>query len=328
MAKAKQTKVAEPTGAPETSKAQNVADISSKLQGMLNQSAAEQRGDADVDKDVPRAKNAGGKATWKGVMTLPNGSGGQLAQFAVSTCTAVDDEKFERNMFHSAECKNRLEYGAMKCTGCGAEVDKKSAVKGVVRDGEVILISDEELAALVPQNEKTMRITEYVESTEIDPIYFESTEFLYPQDEKNKAAATTFAVLEAMLRRTGRVAKGMRVKRGKQQEFVVRPYGGRGLTINLIRSGYEVRNASDLWDVVEVDNVMVEMFAAVAEADTKKFTPAKRDQYLANANKLVADKQAGVKTECPTPEPEAKGTDDLLAALKATLAAQAAKAGK
>jgi DNA end-binding protein Ku len=326
MAKAKQTKVATPEATPATAPKGNVADISSKLQDMLNANAAEQRGDANVDANVPQRKIAGGKATWKGTMQLPNGQGGILAKFAVSTCKAVDDEKFERHMFHSAECLNPVKQSAMKCSGCGAEgLNQFNTVKGVEVDGQIVLVSDEELAALVPQNEKNMRIVEYVESHEIDPIYFEATEFLYPQEDKTNAAATTFGMLEQMLRRTGRVAKGIRVKRGKQQEFVVRPFGNRGLTINLIRADYEVRSTSDLWAVVDVPSEAVEMFAAVAEADLKPFTPAKRDQYLANANKLVADKIAGVKTDCPTPEPEQKGTDDLLAALKAAVAAKAGK---
>src|SRR5271169_393100 len=108
MAKAKQTKVAE------------AADVASKLADMLNQTAKEERGDANVDVDVPMKKVAGGKATWKGVIELPNGNGGVLAKFAVKTCKAIDDEKFERHMFHSAECLNPVKQGAMKCSGCGA----------------------------------------------------------------------------------------------------------------------------------------------------------------------------------------------------------------
>jgi len=321
MAKAKQTKVAEPAKAP----VQNPNDIAADLANMLKQSAKEQRGDADVNSGVPMKKAAGGRATWKGVLELPNGKGGVLAKFAVKSCTAVDDEKFERHMYHSAECKSPVKQDSMFCTGCGAKgLTRFNTVKGVEVGGEVILISDEELAAMVPQNEKTMRILEYVEGTQIDPVYIESTEFLYPEDEKSGASALTFAMVAAMLRETGKVAKGIRVKRGKEQYFVIRPFGNKGLTLNLIRAEYEVRDASSLWGDVVIPQGAVEMFKQVAEGDTKDvFTPALRDQFLANCNKLVADKVAGVKTECPTPEPEQKGTDDLLAALKAAVAANA-----
>lgn len=339
MATAKQKKtVATPEVTPAAAPATgNVADISSKLQNMLNQNAAEARGDAKVDENLPQSKIAGGRATWSGVMELPNGQGGVLAKFALKTGTAVDDEKFERHMYHAATvgdgdaahvCHGALKESDMSCQGCGAKVskyDKTAVVKGVDHNGTIIEISDDELKALVPQNEKTMKVTEYVEAHEIDPIYLEKTEFIYPADDKANAAATTFGMLEGMLRRTNRVAKGIRVSRGKQQEFVVRPYAGRGMTINVLRAAYEVRSTTDLWAVVDVPSEAIEMFAAVAEADLKPFTPAKRDQYLANANKLVADKVAGVKTECPTPEPEQKGTDDLLAALKAAVAAKAGK---
>jgi len=317
MAKAKQTKVAE------------AADVASKLADMLNGAAKEERGDANVDVDVPMRKVAGGKATWTGVMELPNGSGGVLAKFAVKACKAVEDEKFERHMYHSATCLNSLKYSDMKCEGCGETVSKSAAVKGVKSDGEVILVSDEELASLVPQNEKTMRITEYVESSEIDPIYIEGTEFLYPEEDKSRSAAMTFGALGAMLRQAGWVAKGVRVKRGKEQYFVIRPYGVSGLTLNLIRAEYEVRDASSLWVPVDVPSEIVDMMRTVGESSKKeKFTPAKRDQFLANVDRLVASKIAGTAPDCPTPEPEQKGTDDLLAALKATLNARAAKAGK
>ena len=315
MAKAKQTKVAE------------AADVASKLADMLNGAAKEERGDANVDVDVPMRKVAGGKATWTGVMELPNGSGGVLAKFAVKACKAVEDEKFERHMYHSAECKSRVQRGDMVCSGCAATgLNQYNTVKGVERDGEVILISDEELAALTPQNEKTMRITEYVESSEIDPIYIEGTEFLYPEEDKSRSAAMTFGALGAMLRQAGWVAKGVRVKRGKEQYFVIRPYGVSGLTLNLIRAEYEVRDASSLWTSIDVPSEMTEMMLTVGEGSKKEFAPAKRDQYLANANKLVASKKAGTAPDCPTPEPEQKGTDDLLAALKAAMA-KGAKAG-
>jgi DNA end-binding protein Ku len=240
----------------------------------------------------------------------------------------VDEEKFERHMYHSAECKHPLEqFNVMTCKGCGASVPKSAAVKGVESNGEVILISDEELAKLVPQNEKTMKVLEYCEASEIDPIYFEGKpEFAYP----DKGGEMTFAVMREFMKRTGKVAKGIRVKRGKEEYFVVRPYGQNGMTIHLLRADYEVRDASSLWLPVAVNGEAVELFAALAEtpALTKPFTAAKRDQYLANANKLVEAKRTGKTPDCPTPEPEQSGTDDLLAKLKATLAARAAKAGK
>lgn len=328
MAKAKQTKVADaPKAAPAPEpQAQSAKDISAKLRDMLNQSAKDERGDANVDENVPQRKIAGGRATWSGTMVLPPLPDGRVVQFAVNTCTATDDESFERHTYHSETCKNRLKQGDMTCSGCGEKLPRNGGVKGVESDGEIVFVSDEELAKLVPMNDKTMRITEYVTAGEIDPIYFESTEFLYAREEKGgNAAQVTTAALEGMLRKNDWVAKGIRVKRGKEQYFVVRPYNSRGLTINLIRAEYEVRDAATLWGDVETPEQMVELFTTVSEPYKMKFTPAKRDQFHANANKLVADKKAGVTTECPTPEPERKGTDDLLAALKAAVAAKAGK---
>lgn len=302
----------------------NPTDVAAKLAAAL--SGATKEASSAASTNVPAKKIAGGKATWKGVIELPDGNGGVLAKFAVKSCKAIDDEKFERHMYHSAECKNPVKREDMACSGCGAKgLNQYNTVKGVVVNGEVILVSDEELAAMVPQNEKTMRITEYVDGSNIDPIYFESTEFLYPEDEKKGAAQLTFAALGQMLRLDGTVAKGVRVKRGKEQYFVVRPFGNNGLTINLLRAEYEVRDASSLWASTDVPSEVVDMMRTVGEASKKEeFTPANRDQFLVNCDKLVAEKVSGIRTECPTPEPEQKGTDDLLEKLKAAMAASAA----
>lgn len=310
---AKSKKETEPTV---TSAADPAATLADMLSGKAKQTAA------GVDTNVPMKKAAGGKSTWKGTMSIPNPAGGILSVFAVKTYKATDEEKFERHMYHSAECLNSLKYGEMACAGCGTKVSKSAAVKGTEVDGKIVLISDDELSKMVAQNEKSMKISEYINADDVNAVYIESTDFVAP----DKGGEIAFALLVETLRRNNLVAKGQRVSKGKVQEFILRPYGQQGLTMHYLFADHEVREAASLWLPMQVNPEMVELFSQIAESMTKPFSPAKQDTYMANCKALAQSKASGETVNCPTPEQEAKqSTDDLLAQLKATLAATAKK---
>lgn len=312
MAKAKKATAPEATATP--------ADLGKKLEEMLGAKAKATA--SDVNAEVPMKKAAGGKSTWKGTMSIPNPAGGVLSVFGVKTYKATDEETFERHMYHSADCLNSLKYGAMTCQGCGAEVSKSAAVKGTEVDGKIVLISDDELSKMVAQNEKSMKITEYVSADDVNAVYIESTDFVAA----DKGGEMAFAMLVETLKRNNLVAKGHRVSKGKVQEFILRPYGQQGLTMHYLFADHEVRDANSLWLPVQVNPEMIELFSQIAEGMTKPFSPAKQDTYVKNCKALAKSKAAGTAPECPTPEAEQKqSTDDLLAQLKATLAATAKK---
>lgn len=305
--------MAKPKKATETTV--NAADAAATLADMLSGKAKATA--ADVDVNAPMKKAAGARSTWKGTLSIPNPQGGILSVFAVKTYTATDEEKFERHMYHSAECLNPVKQGDHVCSGCGVKMNKSAAVKGSEINGKIVLISDEEVAKLQIQNEKSMKITEYIDETEIDPIYFNGSDFVAP----DKGGETAFAMLVATMQRTGLVAKGVRVSRGKEQYFILRPFGQHGVEMLYLRAEYEVRDASSLWLPMQVNEEMVELFAKLTESMKKPFTAAKQDSYIANCKKLAEAKAAGTVVDCPTPESEQKAsTDDLLAQLKATLA--------
>lgn len=319
MAKAKAAKSEKTNGAAVATPVIDPAvDAAQKLSDMLGGKAKQAASDVNVDVDLPLKKNAGARSTWKGTLSIPNPAGGILSVFAVKTYTATDEEKFERHMYHSADCMNPVKQGDHVCSGCGEKLNKSAAVKGSEVNGKIVLISDDEVAKLQVQNEKSMKITEYIDEIEIDPTYYNGSDFVAP----DKGGETAFSMLVATLRHTGLVAKGVRVSRGKEQYFVLRPFGQHGLEMLYLRAEYEVRNANGLWLPMAVNPEMVELFSKLTESMKKPFTAAKQDSYIANCKKLAAAKATGETVDCPTPEKEAAAsTDDLLAQLKATLAA-------
>jgi DNA end-binding protein Ku len=83
----------------------------------------------------------------------------------------------------------------------GEEVPWDAMVKGYeYEDGRYVLLSKEELEAVVPKLTKTIQIDDFVTLSEIDPILFDKPYMLEPGKRGHKA----YALLRETLRRTGR----------------------------------------------------------------------------------------------------------------------------
>jgi non-homologous end joining protein Ku len=167
------------------SKTENVADLSAKLGQMMNESAQQ---DSSDPAPAPEKKSAS-RSNFKGELLIPAPQGGVLSVIPIKTYVAVDEDKVERHMYHSADCRNSLNYGAMTCSGCGTVVDKNSAVKGVEVDGKIILVSDDDLKSQQPMRDGKMKILEYVNETDINPIYYEDAEFVVPDRQSSERRA-------------------------------------------------------------------------------------------------------------------------------------------
>jgi DNA end-binding protein Ku len=263
-----------------------------------------------------------GTLTAFGLMTIP-----------VKTYKATDEDGVSFNQVHTcADGKvSQLKQGSMHCPCCDVDVAKTDIQKGYNLGNEkapkFVTFSADEISGQKPSGDKTMELSGYVDATDIDPIFYESTEFIAA----DKGGEKAFATLLAGLKKTGKVAKGIRVKGGRQQEFVVRPYGQNGMAVSYLRTATEVREFNKIASVV-TNPEEVELLATLIERYEDKFTPATEDQFLANVRRMVEAKAAGAAVTVPAATPDKAVTTDLMAALKASLAAapkaKAAAAGK
>src|SRR5437588_13067505 len=88
---------------------------------------------------------------------------------------------------------------------CPAEdkpIERSDTVKGYeFRKGEYVVIEPEEIKKIEPRTAKAMEILEFVKQEEIDPVYFESSYYLAPDE----AAKKPYALLEKAVKDTGYV---------------------------------------------------------------------------------------------------------------------------
>jgi DNA end-binding protein Ku len=204
----------------------------------------------------------------------------------------------------------------------GDEVAFEDIVKGYeLTPDRYVLIEPEELDALDPKATKTIDIEEFVDLSEIDPIYYDHSYYLAPAT----GGAKAYRLLLDAMREAGKVAIGRVVIRSKQQLCALRPIGD-AMGLSTMLFGDEVLSPDrldELDGLADADATKRELTMAQqlidslsAEFDPTKFKDEYREQVLdlierkANGEEIAVQPQA--EDETPVP--------DLMAALEASLA--------
>jgi len=204
---------------------------------------------------------------------------------------------------------------------CPAEdraIDRSEVVKGYeFRKGEYVIIEPEEIKKIEPKTAKAMEILEFVKQEEIDPVYFESSYYLAPEE----AARKPYALLVKAMKETGYVGVAKLAMHNREYTAFLRPYE-KGLMLHTMYYQEEIREAPDFGTEhaslkegeVKVAHQLIEALAA--EWDPSKYY----DTFEENLKKLIKAHMEGKEVVAvEKPRPSAAPTD-LMAALKASLA--------
>jgi DNA end-binding protein Ku len=232
------------------------------------------------------------------------------------------------NQIHEPSGK-RIKYEKV-VPGIGA-VDPDDIVKGFqYSKGSYVLLDDEELDAVKLESKKTLELTQFVDSSEIDPLYYERPYYVVPADD---LAEEAFVVLREALRDTKKVALGQLTLRGREYIVSLKPCG-RGILLETLRYSDEVVKAQGYFrDIPDAkpDPEMLDLAEALIEKKTAKFDPAKfHDRYVDALKELIERKRkskgARIEAEDEDEAPR-RGSNvvDLMAALKKSIERPGAK---
>ena len=299
---------------------QSVADLSAALIAEMNKNSKPAAAVPSTD------RKTSSRATWKGLLSV-----GALT-FAVKTYTGTEEDKVEFHMHHSAECTGRLkETGFLKCEQCSSDVHKSEATYFTDYNGKLVPMTKDEKEACQVSNDGVLSVLQFAKLSDVDPMYFESTDFVAPGGEKkaDKAvAAKAFGLLRLAMVETQTVAIAKRVKSGRDQIVALRPYGLNGIVMQHLFFENEIRLFNGWNEVpVEVDAPMVSAAVGLVNAMTEDFDPTSYgDSYLTNLRAAVASKATDAVAPTFTKDAAPSGsTDDLMATLMASVAAAQAK---
>jgi DNA end-binding protein Ku len=202
----------------------------------------------------------------------------------------------------------------------GRKVEFKSIKKGYeTSKGKWVVIEPDELKSLAPATTKAIEIEDFVALEDIDPIYFDRTYHLAPQ---NDSAARAYALLASVMADKQRIGIGKVVMREKQYLTAIRPYG-KGLAMSTMLFADEVIAPSDIEGMParkpSVAAREKKMAAQIVDALASDWNPKRyHDDYGEQVQALVKAKAKGKKIEAPQPEESAQVLD-LTEALRASL---------
>lgn len=250
---------------------------------------------------------------WKGSISFG------LVNIPVKLHAATEDKDVKLRTLHK-KCHSPIKYEKI-CPVCEEKVEKEDIVRAYEYvKGKFVVLDDEDLEQLKKEHqEKAVEIINFVKMDEIDPIYFERSYYLSPDDGGVKA----YSLLRKALQESGKAGLAKIVIRSKEQLAVVRVYENT-LVLETIHYPDEVRNVRDVPNVPAEEQISEkELETAVLLIDqlTTKFEPENyRDEYRNALLKTIEAKRTETVLGPETEEKKTKmNVTDLMAALQASI---------
>ncbi|KGT39764.1 MAG: Ku protein [Weizmannia coagulans] len=249
---------------------------------------------------------------WKGTISFG------LVNIPIKLHAATENKDIKLRSLHK-KCHSPIRYEKV-CPVCEEELDAKEIVKGYeIAKGKFVVLEEEELEELRKQTEeKAVEIMDFLDMREIDPVYFNRSYYMSP----NEGGVKAYGLLRKALTESEKVGLARIVMRSKEQLAVIRVYENT-LLMETIHYPDEVRKASDVPNVPQDDEVSkkeIETAILLIDQLTTSFEPEKyTDAYRSNLMALIESKRTGKKlVTAKVKEPENNVTD-LMAALQASI---------
>lgn len=198
----------------------------------------------------------------------------------------------------------------------GKPVEKEDQVKGYeVTKGDYILLEPEEVAAAVPESDKTLDIQAFLARAQVDDVFFDKPYYLAPSDRIGEEA---FALIREGMKKKNVVAIAQTVLFRRMRTVLIRPEGN-GLIATTLNFDYEVRSAEEAFSDVpkmKIKGEMLDLAKHIINTKIGEFDPAVfNDRYEAAVAELVKAKMEGRKIT-PRKEPKREKVANLLDALR------------
>ncbi len=248
---------------------------------------------------------------WKGYLTFG------LVTIPIRLLTAEDPKDVRFRLLHKS-CGTPIQNRRW-CPTHEAIVPYEETVRGFeVTRGRFVMLSEEELERGTPEGGSALDIAQFVQLEEIDPIFFDKSYYLAPDEGGGKA----YHLLREAMRESAKIAVGKVVIREKEHLVAVRPYGDDGMVMSTLFYPDEIRTL----ETEEVPAARIhpnerKMAVQLIDGLTAEFQPeAFTDTYRDKVMEAIQAKAAGEEiTTAAVPRPEK--VVDLMDALRRSLEA-------
>ncbi|UCZ52222.1 Ku protein [Bacillus shivajii] len=246
---------------------------------------------------------------WKGSISFG------LVNIPIKLHAATENKDVKLRNLHK-DCHAPIKY-EKTCSECGKEISNDDIVKAYeYTEGKYVVLDDDELNKLKKEQEdKAVEILDFVELKEIDPIYFDRSYYLSPNEGGSKA----YALLRKSLQDTGKIGLAKITIRSKENLAAIRVYENT-LIMETLHFPDEVRDVKNVPNVPDETNIQEKELETAktlvdhltAEFDATKYT----DDYRLELLQLIQEK---VEEDEGVTKQEQSNVIDLMEALEKSI---------
>jgi DNA end-binding protein Ku len=250
------------------------------------------------------------RAIWRGSISFG------MVSIPVKLFTATESQEISFRQLHVTD--NSPIKQIRRCAADGQDLSSEEIVKGYEYSKDRYVIIDEaDLEQLPVASKQTIELTAFVSAAEIDPIYFEKTYFLEPEEVGRKP----FALLAKVLQERKFLAVGKVSMRTKERLCAIRIRDG-GLVLETLYYAAEVRAPETTLPEVAISAAEMKIANALTDLLEAKFDPTQyKDEYREAMMSVITAKLDGQEyVAAPAPAALAPAVD-LMAALRASVEA-------
>jgi len=247
---------------------------------------------------------------WKGYLTFG------LLSLPVKLYSAARAETVSFNQLHKAD--NSRVKQVLYCQVEDKPITRAEIVKGYEYEKDkYVVVEDEEVKKVAPKTAKTMEVLEFVQSSEVDPIFFESSYYLAPDE----AGEKPYALLFEALRKTGCVGVAKIAMHNREHIVILRP-GTQGILLHTMYYRDEIRQVEEFrTDRSLVKEKELELAMTLVQSLQAAFEPEKyKDEYRENLKAMIEAKVQGKEIVETAPTVHKAPVIDIMEALKMSLA--------
>ena len=245
---------------------------------------------------------------WKGSISFG------LVNVPVKMHAATESQEFQFNYLHKT-CQSRIR-SIKKCPSCELEVSTADLVKGYEYEKDrYVVLNGEDLASLEQPMSRSIDILDFINLKEIDPIYYQKSYYLSPEETAQKA----YRLLCQAMEESGKVALARVTMRSKQHLACLRVFE-EGLVMETMYYPKEIRHMDSVGERVVPTEAELTMARQLIDNLARPFEPEKyRDELREQLALLIESKVAGenIKVKAPT---KGRKVVDLMDALRASIA--------
>lgn len=241
---------------------------------------------------------------WRGVVSFG------MVSIPVALYPVVQEKDIRFHQVHR-KCGSRIQYKKW-CPVDEEMVGEEDIARAYeVSKGRYVFIEDEDLEEVPVPTKHTISVNSFVDSSQIDPLYFDKPYFLEPE----KAGKKPYALLLKALQSKGVAALGKIALRQKESLSLIRASEDR-LVLETLHFPDEIRTLEHEGSDVKVDEKELKMAQSLIDLLVDDFHPEKyRDEYRDAVMEMIDAKAHGEEIKEQPEKPQAQ-VIDLMEALR------------